>query len=263
MSNHKGNIEEIEQGDFSTLAEHYHNRPAYSSMLLEKLIKLVNINNKTTMDVAEVGAGTGKMTKMLSNFGLRVKAVEPNVNMMEEGKKYTINCNNIEWIKGDAHNTTLDSNSFDWVLMASSFHWSDPKFSLKEFSRILKDGGSFTAIWNPRNIIKGSIFDDIEEGIKQLVPELKRVSSGKSDAPDYNQILVSTGHFKDSFLMECDYIEMMHRDRYLGIWKSVNDIQAQAGDRWKDILTMIEQKTEGMDIIEVPYKIRAWTAQKI
>lgn len=36
--------------------------------------------------------------------------------------------------------------------------------------------------------------------------------------------------------MECDYKEFWDKERYLGAWHSVNDIQAQAGEkRWKEI----------------------------
>jgi len=47
------------------------------------------------------------------------------------------------------------------------------------------------------------------------------------------------------------------------LWHSVNDIQAQAGEqRWKKILEMIESKISGLETLEIPYKIRAWTARK-
>lgn len=89
------------------------------------------------------------------------------------------------------------------------------------------------------------------------------MSSGKQNTKKWEEILVSTGDFKDCFFMECDYIEMMSKERYLGAWHSVNDIQAQAGKkRWLEILNMIESKIEGLDIIEIPYKIRAWTVKK-
>ena len=55
----------------------------------------------------------------------------------------------------------------------------------------------------------------------------------------------------------------MDKARYLGAWHSVNDIQAQAGEqRWKKILEMIESKILGLQTLEIPYKIRAWTARK-
>lgn len=55
----------------------------------------------------------------------------------------------------------------------------------------------------------------------------------------------------------------MSKERYLGAWHSVNDIQAQAGQkRWQQILSMIESKIANLDEIAIPYKIRAWSVRK-
>lgn len=283
----------MRQGDFTEVAKHYHNRPAYSVMLLDKLIKCINDANKPLdeLRVVEVGAGTGKLTKILADdFGIKVRAVEPNDSMREEGQNYTKG-SSITWCKGSGEDTGIESKSADWVIMASSFHWTDPKKSLPEFARILDDndcyntvqsanngggGGKphpnaltqgkaayFTAIWNPRHIVEGSIFYEIETEIKNIVPELTRVSSGTQNVKKWEEILVSTGHFKDCFFMECDHLEIMSKERYLGAWHSVNDIQAQAGQkRWKQILSMIESKIADLDEIAIPYKIRAWSVCK-
>ena len=131
----------MKQGDFTEVAKHYHNRPTYSVMLLDKLIKCVNDTNKPLdkLRVVEVGAGTGKLTKILADdFGMNIRAVEPNDSMREEGKSYTKD-SNISWCKGSGENTGIESSSADWVIMASSFHWTDPKKSLPEFARILDD----------------------------------------------------------------------------------------------------------------------------
>lgn len=259
----------MKQGDFTEVARHYHNRPAYSPMLIEKLIACVNDGGKKNQDlqVVEVGAGTGKLTKMLGEFGLQVTAVEPNDNMRNEGIAYTKDLK-IQWKKGSGEETNVQSNFANWVIMASSFHWTDSSKSLPEFARILKNpsvggGAYFTAIWNPRNIIEGSVFAEIEKEIKNIVPELARVSSGQQNTKAWDQVLVSTGDFKDCFFMECDYREVMSKERYIGAWNSVNDIQAQAGEkRWQEILMMIENNIKDLEIIEIPYKIRAWTVRK-
>lgn len=89
------------------------------------------------------------------------------------------------------------------------------------------------------------------------------MSSGKQNTKKWEEILISTGDFVDCFFMECDYEEVMSKERYLGAWESVNDIQAQAGqERWKKILSMIESKVGHLNEIVIPYKIRAWTARK-
>ena len=88
------------------------------------------------------------------------------------------------------------------------------------------------------------------------------MSSGQQNTKAWNQVLVSTGDFKDRFFMECDYKEVMSKERYIGAWHSVNDIQAQAGEqRWQEIL-MIENNIKDLEVIEIPYKIRAWTVRK-
>ncbi len=255
----------MKQGDFTQLAKQYINRPAYSEVLLNTILNTMDYDKKKdAFTVVEVGAGTGKLTKMLLEIGLNVIAVEPNDAMRKEGIEFTKEFNNVIWKKGSGEDTSIESNIADWVIMASSFHWTDPKKSLPEFARILKDDGYFTAIWNPRNIKISKFHTKIENNIKLIVPELKRVSSGTQSTKEWEYVLVSTENFKDCIFMETDYQESMTTKRYLGAWNSTNDIQSQAGTkRWQEILDMIKDEIRDLDIINVPYKIRAWTVKKI
>lgn len=255
----------MKQGDFTDVAKFYDNRPAYSEVLIENLLKCVGL--KDGFKIAEIGAGTGKLTKILASFkkqglDLFIDAVEPNDNMREFGKEYCKECKNVRWHKGSGENTGLESDKYDLVVMASSFHWTDPNISLPEFARILKSGGYFSAIWNPRNIEKNSVFYEIEEKIKEMIPNLSRVSSGTQNAKNYYEILQSTGDFEQCFYMEIPYIEMMSKERYIGTWKSVNDIQAQAGNKWIEILRMIENKVAKFDKLEAKYLIKAYIAKR-
>jgi ubiquinone/menaquinone biosynthesis C-methylase UbiE len=254
----------MKQGDFTELAKAYINRPAYSNQIMTALLKHIGFTTNNNFKVADVGAGTGKMTKVLLEHGINVTAVEPNDNMREEGKSYTSDYE-VEWFKGSGESTNLPSNNYDWVLMASSFHWTNHLNSLQEFSRILKDNGYFTAIWNPRNIENSPLHMEIENIIYEKIPTLKRVSSGnKNYTKKWEDIIKSTGHFKDVIFMETDHLEKMTIDRYIGAWRSVNDIRAQAGEElFNEILIEIENKIKHLQHIEVPYKMRAWTAQKV
>lgn len=248
----------MKQGDFSKLAKYYHNRPAYSPALLKAILKIAGI--KPNSKIADVGAGTGKLTAMLKDMasGASVVAVEPNDAMREEGKKIE----GVSWLKGSAESTGLASNDFDLVFMASSFHWSEPSLSLPEFKRILKNGGYFCAIWNPREIEAGSVFEEIESEINAILPNLKRVSSGTQNSKNWQEIITSTGDFKECIYMSVDYSEIMDKERYLGAWQSVNDIQAQAGELWQaKIMPMIKSKILNLNELEVKYKIKAYLAQ--
>jgi len=253
----------MELGDFTQLARYYVHRPAYSEILVSALLKHVDFR-PADFKVADIGAGTGKLTKMLLERGVSVVAVEPNDAMREEGVRFTSDYA-VSWIKGSGEATNLQSDEYNWVVMASSFHWTNPQRSLTEFHRILKRGGYFTAVWNPRNLEGSELHSSIEDRIYSIVPHLQRVSSGsRSHTKKWEEILISTGHFKDVVFMEVDYVERMSRERYMGIWNSVNDIRSQAGEHnWEKIVKAIEDEIADLDNIEVPYKNRAWTAQRV
>ena len=106
----------------------------------------------------------------------------------------------------------------------------------------------------------------IENEIKAMIPTLSRVSSGLQNTKDWQSVLTSTGDFKDCVYMQMPYSETMSKERYIGVWKSVNDIQAQAinygGEKlWEDILSMIENKIKDKQDIKQQYIIRAFVAK--
>lgn len=250
-------------GDFTQLAKDYINRVGYSHLALSVIETYIEKQNGTVSCVADVGAGTGKLTLDLEALGCTGFAVEPNDAMRAEGIKAFEGRNTFQWSKGFAEQTGLPDNSVDWVLMGSSFHWADTAVALKEFHRILKPGGYFTAIWNPRNIESSPFHMDIENAIKAMIPNLKRNSSGsRSNMKDMESKLLSTEYFTDLFLVEAPHDAVMTKERYMGAWRSVNDIQVQAGEEgFQQILHMIEDKIANMETITVPYLSRAFTVR--
>ena len=253
----------MKQGDFTQLAAQYHNRPGYSLPALKMIAFLAGHAQKPQFRVADVGAGTGKLTENLTELGLHGDAVEPNDAMRAEGQKLFQNNSSFLWRKGSAESTTLESNGYDWLLMGSSFHWTNAPVALKEFQRALKPGGYFTAIWNPRDLERSDLQMEIESEIRQLVPSLKRVSSGsKQYTSDLEKTLITDGFFKDVIFIEAQHEVVMTKERYMGAWRSVNDIRAQAGEEtFKKVLEMIEEKIANVPNVVVPYKTRAWTVQ--
>lgn len=253
----------MELGDFTKLAKEYVNRVGYSETALGVLKDHIEARKGAIQAVADVGAGTGKLTQDLENLGLRGFAVEPNDAMRAEGIKLFEGRDSFQWSKGTAEITGLPDNSVDWLLMGSSFHWADAPVALEEFHRVLRPGGFFTAIWNPRNIESSPLHMGIEEKIRGMVPHLKRVSSGsRANMQDMEKKLLSTPYFVDLFLIEAPHEAVMSKDRYMGAWRSVNDIHAQAGDvLFAEILQMIEGEISHLDQVVVPYLSRAFTVR--
>ncbi|MFC5343371.1 class I SAM-dependent methyltransferase (plasmid) [Brevundimonas staleyi] len=248
----------MRQGDFSQLAKAYVHRPAYAVPVIDALA------GQTGHQVADIGAGTGKLTKMLAERGgLSGFAVEPTDEMRHEGEQ--LGLPGFTWVKGTAEATGLDDNAFDWVTMASAFHWTDAPKALAEFHRILRPGGLLTLMWNPRDVEHDPLQSAIEAKILEIYPQLQRKSSG---AAAYTQgledILMSSGLWGDLLFLEAPHIETMSVERHMGAWRSVNDVPAQAGpEKWAEILAAIEDLLKGRDQIDVRYRTRAWSVRKV
>jgi SAM-dependent methyltransferase len=244
-------------GDFTALAKAYVHRPAYAQTVIDALI------GQAGHRVADIGAGTGKLTAMLSaRGGLGGYAVEPNGAMRAEGEALTLP--DFQWLDGSAEATGLPDACVDWVTMASAFHWTDAPKALAEFHRILRPSGLLTLLWNPRDLARDRLQADIERDIAAIAPSIQRRSSG---APAYTDgledLLLGSGRFGDLLFLEAPHVERMSVERHLGAWRSVNDIQAQAGpDKWAQILAAIARRLEGLTEVAVQYRTRAWSVRK-
>jgi len=195
-------------------------------------------------------------------MGFRGYAVEPNDAMREEGMRQGKTTERFRWSAGSAERTGLPEKCVDWVLMASSFHWTQPQLALAEFHRILRPGVSLRccgtrATWKAATctcVLK-------RESSRSFQPDpsllrFQQVHAGRRQDPG------QYGHFENVIFMEAPHLEVMDKDRYLGAWRSVNDIQAQAGpERFARILQAIEDEIRTLDAVPVPYKTRAWTVQ--
>ena len=52
-------------------------------------------------------------------------------------------------------------------------------------------------------------------------------------------------------------------ERYLGVWRSVNDVQVQLGpEGFAEFLRYVERKVANLETIPATYLTRAWVARK-
>lgn len=252
----------IQTGDFTGLAKSYSkNRPDYCASVLNGLLGLIK-KSVRDIDFADIGAGTGIWTRMVHSAGVgKCLAIEPNQAMRDEGIADSDQMD-IAWFGGSAEKTGLPSHSLDWVTMASSFHWVDFETGVSEFHRILRSDGRFTALWNPRLVEANPILMEIEVHLQKIAPNIKRVSSGRSGITEnLTERLESSKLFSDIVYLEGKHTIKMSKERYLGAWRSVNDIQAQLGpDRFREFILFVEKKIADLAMIEATYLTRAWSA---
>ena len=182
----------MNEDKFNHLADIYEKyRPSYPQKYVEDIIEKCHLNFESL--VADIGAGTGILTRQLLHNNLKVVGVEPNPDMRKVLKKLETN-KNFRAIEGTAEHTNLENNSIDLIVVAQAFHWFDKEKFKKECKRILKPNGSVWILWN-----------QLDE-TKEIVKEQKRIDDEYTKRfQEVNGILSATkkeekiqGFFKDN-----------------------------------------------------------------
>ena len=253
----------MKHGDFTSLAEDYSRyRPEYAPSVRDALLGMI-AKPAGEIDAADVGAGTGIWARMLAARVRSITAVEPNDDMRIIGERDCAGLP-ITYRRGSGESTGLASGSVDLLTMASSFHWVDFDRGLAEFHRALSPGGRICLLWNPRLIEVNPLLVEIEAHLDTLRPNIKRVSSGRSGITEtLTEQLWASPCFEDVVYLEGRHVIEMTPERYLGAWRSVNDLRVQLGpERFDAFLAFVEQRISGLHVIEATYLTRAWSARR-
>lgn len=131
--------------NFTGRAEAYaKGRPGYTKEAVDKIVELA----PQGAVFADIGAGTGKLTKKLADSGCIVYAVEPNNDMRGEMLKDLKTYKNVTIFDGTAENTKIPDNSVDVITVAHALHWFDIEAFKRECKRILKQDGLVIIVYN-------------------------------------------------------------------------------------------------------------------
>jgi SAM-dependent methyltransferase len=95
--------------------------------------------------VLELGAGTGKLTRLLVPAFKRVVAVEPAEAMR---RLLVASCPDAQVLAGSAEQIPLADASIDAVCIAEAFHKFDENRALPEIARVLRPRSTLILMWN-------------------------------------------------------------------------------------------------------------------
>lgn len=97
------------------------------------------------LKMLEVGAGTGKWTRLLVEFGADVTVVEPDDDMRTVLVRRSPN---VHALKGAAESLPVEDATFDAILVSSAWHWFEQPAATNEMARVLRDDGRIFILWN-------------------------------------------------------------------------------------------------------------------
>lgn len=131
---------------FETAADAYERgRPEYPAAAIDRLAAALRLAPATPL--LDVGAGTGKLARLVAARGAAVLAVEPAAAMLSRlaGGPRVLR------VRALAEELPLRSGAFAAAAAASAFHWFDGPRALRELHRVLRPGGRLALLWNRRD----------------------------------------------------------------------------------------------------------------
>ena len=131
----------------------------------------------------DLGAGTGKLTRVLACRYRRVYALEPLPVMRSLIVRVAPTA---EPLSGRAEVIPLGSASVDAVFVAQAFHWFANEAAVAEIARVLRPGGVLALLWQePRT----DVASPLPESYRRRFSELRREVT--LPTADWRQVLLA------------------------------------------------------------------------
>ena len=194
----------------------------------KELIHILNPSEKTKL--IDVGCGTGDIGKLFlkaTNNNCDILCVDPNKNMIKEGKKNFINLKNVKWRNNYAEELKTYSNYYDYYTISFGLrNTTNLDKSISEAYRVLKKGGRFLCLEFSK--IDNSNLNFLYERYSQLIPLIGKVVVGEKEPYEY---LVKS---INEFINQKELIEIMKKNKFKNCtYKNLNGGVVAIHSGWK------------------------------
>jgi SAM-dependent methyltransferase len=137
---------------FGAVAEAYERfRPGYPAQLFDMVMTYAGRPVRTAL---EIGAGTGKATRLFAHRGVTVTATEPDAAMLAELRKHVPAT--VRTVQA-AFEDLRQGDSYGLVYAAAALHWTNPQGRWPRIAALLEPGGVFASFGGPVQLADAAV----------------------------------------------------------------------------------------------------------
>lgn len=167
LPNSERSAERVRSLSFGSTADQYERyRLDYPDELLDAALQYAGLPLRSAL---EVGAGTGKATRLFASHGIAVTALEPDAEMAQVLERMT------RGLPVEPVVTTFEqfvtADRFDLVYAAAAWHWTDRATRWSRAVKLLVPGGVLAVFGGPAELHDPALFAAVDEIEKQLLPD--------------------------------------------------------------------------------------------
>jgi len=173
---------------FSNRADDYAKyRPDYPPELLSALQRHGALTEESV--VADIGSGTGILTRQIAPLCAYVYAIEPNRPMRKASLELLRELEQVVVLEGRAENSGLRAESVDLIIAAQAFHWFDIYWTYEEWGRVLRPEGRIALIWNERSVDADAFHQQYEQLLLDFGTDYRSVDHRRISEEQIKQFL--------------------------------------------------------------------------
>lgn len=149
---------------FGSIAEAYERfRPGYPVELFDLVVSYAGRPIETGL---EIGAGTGKATRLFAEHGVVITATEPDASMLAELRKHVPP--DVTAVQTAFEEVPLGS-TYDLVYAAAALHWTNPAGRWDRIAALLEPGGVFASFGGPIQLADAAVQQAVDEARKPFL----------------------------------------------------------------------------------------------
>ena len=154
-------------------------RPGYPASLIDDLVTWAGPGARAL----EIGAGTGKATRLLAARGVSVLAIEPSAEMAAYARVATEPLGSVEIIESDFEHWNPDGITFPLAYAAQAWHWVDQESGYAHARAALAPAGHLVAFWNRPAWGDTELRRSLSDAYRRTAPGLPRDGPMHPDNP--------------------------------------------------------------------------------
>ena len=259
--------ERLQRLVFGEDAEAYEaSRPSYPDALIDDLVAWAGPERRAL----EVGAGTGKATRLLAARGVAVLAVEPSSEMAAVARRATATTPGVEIVVADFEQADLHGRRFPLVYAAQAWHWVDRPAGYVKARAALQPRGRLVVFWNRPDWRGSTMRDALDDVYERIVPDLPDGPSyprGREDldaGAAWEQEIATAEGFADPEVRRYDWALRYSADGYAALVATHSDIRMLDAERRRALLEAIRDAIRDHGgMLELPMYVRACMARAV
>jgi len=217
--------------DWVSVEDYERYRPGYAPEAVGWMVERTGLGAGSA--VVDLAAGTGKLTRLLVEAGLRVIAVEPSASMRSVLSEVV---DGAQVVDGTAESIPLADASLDCVVVGQAFHHFGGKQALAEIARVLRPAGWLALFWN--TYVKD---DPVKLALDEIIDRYVDPSSAVCAAfGSWPQAFEESGGFAKTEVREFAHVHELPSTGLAPLFATSSDVASLPEERLDSFLADVE-----------------------